>query len=412
MNNDLKAYVDSPDSSYRWESLSTTRLKHGSLHDLRLVSQTWQGIEWQHRVHVYLPDRVISTDWGLLSIGHDHLDQPGQTELDLDLTARAGILCIHLYDIPNQPLFEGMREDELLAFTLSQRLDTADATWPLLFPMVKAAMRTLDCAGAFCKEIGAAAPERFIVHGASKRGWTAWLLASVDRRAGAIMPEVYDNLNLAAQMPHQVKMWHGYSEMIEDYTELHLQDKMRTPRGHELAASVDPYTFRAELAIPKLLIHGLSDRYWATDALNLYWDDLPGDKHVVYAPNQGHHISDRSAVLPTQSAFVRAIVEDTCLPEISAEYTETESELCLAVQSSAPGLEARIWTAASETQDFRASEWVSQPLLPSGNRLRFTGAVQRPDSGYLAVVADVRFPHEELPYIQSTQVRILEGRTS
>jgi len=411
MNNDLKSYVDSPDPSYRWESLSSMRLKQGSLHDLRLVSQTWQRIEWRHRIHVYLPDHVLSTHWGLLSIGHDHINAPGQTELDLELASQAGIVCIHLYDIPNQPLFEGMREDELLAFTLAQRLETDDATWPLLFPMVKAAMRALDCAAAFCKQIGANAPDRFIVHGASKRGWTAWLLAAVDGRVGAIMPEVYDNLNLAAQMPHQVKMWHGYSEMIEDYTEQHLQDKMRTPRGHELAGSVDPYTFRADLAVPKLLIHGLSDRYWATDALNLYWDDLPGDKHVVYAPNQGHHIADRSAVLPTQAAFIGAIVGDTCLPVISGEYVETESELCLVVQTSAPGMEARIWTAASETQDFRESEWISQPLAPSANRLQFTGTIRRPVSGFLAVVADVLFPNEDLPYLQSTQVRILESRT-
>jgi len=87
----------------------------------------------------------------------------------------------------------------------------------------------------------------------------------------AIGPEVYDNLNLFAQMPHQVKVWEGYSEMIEEYTEHRLQDKMRTPRGHEIALTIDPYTYRQRLTLPKLLIQSLNDRYWATDALNLYW---------------------------------------------------------------------------------------------------------------------------------------------
>jgi len=76
-------------------------------------------------------------------------------------------------------------------------------------------------------------------NGASKRGWTSWLTAVADTRVKAVLPEVYDNLNLFAQMPHQVKMWDAYSEMIDDYTEQRLQDKMRTPRGRQMALVLD-----------------------------------------------------------------------------------------------------------------------------------------------------------------------------
>ena len=46
---------------------------------------------------------------------------------------------------------------------------------------------------------------------------------------------------------------------------------------------------------PKLLLLGTNDRYWPLDALNVYWDGLPGDKYVTYVPNNGHGLKDLPA---------------------------------------------------------------------------------------------------------------------
>jgi len=142
------------------------------------------GLVWTHRLHLYLPDQAHASDWALLTIGsdhtrqhhHQHQHQPpapatstSTTHIDTDLARRTGIPAAHLYDVPNQPLFDGLREDELLAHTLSQAHDTGDTTWPLLFPMVKAAVRALDTIGAVCGDEGGTAPARFVVQGASKR---------------------------------------------------------------------------------------------------------------------------------------------------------------------------------------------------------------------------------------------------
>jgi PhoPQ-activated pathogenicity-related protein len=102
-----------------------------------------------------------------------------------------------LRDVPNQPLrFAGdpygpREEDEIIAYTWRKFIDTGDATWPLRLPMTKATVRAMDTETSF---LGTVEPSRvqlddFVVAGESKRGWTTWRTAAVDRRVVAIVPD-------------------------------------------------------------------------------------------------------------------------------------------------------------------------------------------------------------------------------
>ena len=53
---DLRSYVKGDDQAYRWEHLTHTDRTDGTtVHELRVISQVWQGITWQHRVRMVIP---------------------------------------------------------------------------------------------------------------------------------------------------------------------------------------------------------------------------------------------------------------------------------------------------------------------------------------------------------------------
>src|SRR4029450_1453198 len=128
----------------------------------------------------------------------------------------------------------------------------------------------------------------FMIHGASKRGWTSWLAgASGDPRVRAIAPMAIDVLNLRAQQAPQIETYGAMSERIDEYDRAGIPEKLGTPRGRRLVELEDPYSYRKRLTLPKLVIVGTNDRYWTQDALNLYWDGLKGPKWVLYVPTSG-----------------------------------------------------------------------------------------------------------------------------
>src|SRR5262245_1618799 len=55
---DLLGYVNRPDPSFSWTQGGNHDTPEGKIHQIRLTSQTWQGIPWVHQMRVYEPNDV------------------------------------------------------------------------------------------------------------------------------------------------------------------------------------------------------------------------------------------------------------------------------------------------------------------------------------------------------------------
>lgn len=409
----LKEYVEAKDQVFAWKLKEKKETSAGTIYEIHLVSQEWQKMKWEHALLIYQPTDTKPSEtlflWntgGKPSFANNFLGMQIATKLKAPIA--------FLYDIPNQPLFEGKKEDALIAETFVRFLETKDESWPLLFPMVKSVVRSMDALQAFGKAEWKLDLKHFVISGASKRGWTSWLsAATADPRIKAIAPLVIDTLNLQSQMPHQLKSYGDYSKMIRDYTDRKLVPLPDTVDAKKLWGMVDPWVYREKLTLPKMIINGTNDPYWTQDATNLYWNDLKGDKWLLYVPNAGHGLDqkyedgrkDRNRAVFTLAAFARHQMDKKPLPTLEWKHEGNGKDCSISVKCNPAPKTARIWVADAETRDFRNSTWIEQPAKLNNGVVQ--GSVQQPETGWRTFFAECEFEIDGTPYYLSTQLRMI-----
>jgi PhoPQ-activated pathogenicity-related protein len=405
----LQDYVAAKDDAFVWKLLKNDSGDGFLTYDIDLTSQVWQGITWKHSLTVFVPvNNIQHRDTVLLFImGGSTGKKLGDDDRAMGrrLANAAQMPVAFLSQVPNQPLLGDRKEDDLISETFLRYLDTKDPTWPLLFPMVKSAVRAMDALQEVALQKHNQKIERFVVTGGSKRGWTTWLSAVADKRVAGIAPIVIDTLNFRPQMKHQKETWGRYSEQIADYTLKGLVDVMQKQPEIPIWQWVDPYTYRSQLTLPKLLINGTNDRYWVIDAMNLYWDDLSGEKHVLYVPNAGHSLDGgKENALTTLAVFAQHVAMQERLPNVSWKHDDDGDQMRLVVHSAPAPKAVRLWTAHSEDKDFRPAHWDATPITVNSDGA-YVAHVAKPASGHVAFFAEATHEYGPLEYGLSTQMR-------
>ena len=270
----MENYINRAEPDYRWQPIKVSNEPWGTIGHYELVSQNWRGHSWTHRLVIVRPGSIRNPDIAFLRIAGDG---NGENQIDSlkTLAERSGAVTAVLMNVPNQPFYEDRREDALIAYTFNQYLKTGDETWPLLFPMVKSAVKAMDAIQDIVKLEHKQQIKRFVVSGASKRGWATWLAASVDKRISAIVPLVIGTLNIKAQLRWSEYIYGKQTTKLKVYTELNLHSKVDSEAMQKLRSWIDPYTYIQCFTMPKLLLMGTNDPYWTVDSLRHYWNDLP-----------------------------------------------------------------------------------------------------------------------------------------
>src|SRR5882762_427702 len=250
----LDEYVYAPDTNYSFHVITNTPGKDYTAFLLEMTSQSWLTTNevnrtlWKHWLTVVKPNDVgFSKSLLFITGGANNSKTPS---LDANLTQIAVAtrsVVSELRMVPNQPLIfagetEGRTEDALIAYTWDKYLRTGDAKWPARLPMTKAAVRAMDTVTAFCSspEGGNVKVDCFVVAGGSKRGWTTWTTAAVDKRVVAIVPIVIDVLNVEASMFHHFGVYGFWAPAIHDYSAMRIMEWNGTPEFKALMKIEDP----------------------------------------------------------------------------------------------------------------------------------------------------------------------------
>ncbi len=409
----LKDYVMAPDSAFGFEVVHTVTGEDYDYHVLKMTSQTWltpdvvDKTEWWHWVSIVVP-RDTPFDTGMMWIGggSTNTKMPEKPD-DLILAAatQTNSIVAQVHNIPFQPLtfandtFGKRNEDEIISYGWRKFLEGGakdeDAIWLARLPMTKAVKLAMDATSQLVKTYYDKDLNNYVVAGASKRGWTTWTTAAVDDRVVAIIPIVIDMLNLEPSFKHHWKNYGFWAPAVEDYVREGVMEWMGTPEFDRMLEITEPYSFLADLDMPKLLINAAGDQFFQPDSWEFYWDDLKGEKHIQYVPNFGHNLSESDA-LPNMISFYSAVLNQNQRPKY--DWKIEGDLITFEADPANKPISVKIWTANNDkTRDFRVDvfgpNWKATEL-PSTADGHYEFQMVQPENGYQGYFMEVTFAGE------------------
>ena len=396
--NPIDDYVSAPEPHFAWSDTGArVRTVGGTAHILNVTSLQWMteanasgpnGALWTHQVAIVVPAGGVRRSMALsvMTAGCNEgpPKPPAADEEYLLLAAvlanRTGAIGVVIYQIPNCPITypsdpsgKKRSEDSMIAWAWHEFLTTPvhDPVWLPRFPMVKAGFQCMRAVEEYTAQAKLAAIEGWLVGGASKRGWTSWMVGATQCatcvQIRGLFPLVPIVPNLLQSVHLQRQSLGGFTFAFRDYLDADIIRYMDGPAFGQLLSNVDPVSprYAARLAqLPKLAIVSSNDEFMQFDwtALNDSWAGLPGETHLLIAPNSEHTLATGiPEVLETVIAFYASIAageEASARPSFDVAREATTGRITVTVPAGAPP-PAKVYLRTDETaskrRDFR---WV------------------------------------------------------
>jgi PhoPQ-activated pathogenicity-related protein len=423
----LDRYIAKADPTYSWKLVNTIPGQGYKGFVIDLTSQTWRNAAevdrpaWKHWLTIVKPDKVTSTKALLFIGGGSNRDPQPATISDrlAGFATETGTVVAELGMVPNQPLYftdskdKGRSEDDLIAYSRVKQMATHDDEWLVRLAMVKSGVRALDAIQEFMSSAGGGGVKisEFVVSGGSKRGWTTWLVAAVDKRVIAIMPTVIDALNSEAITRHHYEAYGFFSSALNDYVNHKLfPDKIGTPEYQHILAIEDAYNYRNRdrLKIPKYLVNASGDQFFLPDNSQFYFGELQGEKYLRYVPNAKHNLAGSDA-RESLLAYYQAVLNGRARPQFS---WKKEKDGALVVSVKDKPREVNLWQATNpNARDFRVDtigKAYTSTALKETNPGVYIGRVSRPAKGYTAFFVELVYDSGgKYPFKFTTEVSVV-----
>jgi len=398
-SNPLDDFVSKPESVYKYvDTLYTGKtLLGGTVHVLNVTSLAWLDTSigagpsgtniWNHLVAVVIPKELRVYNYSLAYLtgnsNNDH-SPPKATDEELiavDLvTHNTGACGIIVYQIPNCPyIFKAdptqmaRGEDNFIAWTWKMYLedDGKHPEYLARFPMVKGAFQSMRAAQDFLnKKVEKSAIDNWIVSGASKRGWTTWMVGATTCTGencvniAGLAPLVPIVPNIRDDMHRQWMSYNGWTFAFSPYTALNLTQYVDSDSFKSMTKHVDPMHHGERLArLPKFVVVSSDDEFMQMDWTNIWYDEFQkfGETHLLIVQDSEHSLATGvPEVVSSLSAALESVAANVTRPTFDYSYNNKTGELEVTIpdEFAAQVDQVRLFhtqTHSAERRDFR---WV------------------------------------------------------
>jgi PhoPQ-activated pathogenicity-related protein len=344
----LDTYLKKADPNYKWfDTQHRVKMLSGATgYVLNVTSQQWldtskaigpNGAIWTHQVLVIVPKTVKVVDHAMIYITGNCNENPGwpkatdEEPLVMDrVLSETGSIGVVLYQIPNchivypsDPTQAKRSEDAMIAWAWNQYLKTRDPEWLPRLPMAKAAMQAMRAVQEFTSQQKMAEIDGWLVSGASKRGWTTWMVGAANcpscPKIKAIAPIVPIVPNLKVNVHHMWRAFGGLSFAFSDYVDANITRFFDDPGFADMMQIVDPVNYLERLArLPKFVLVSSDDEFMMFEWTKSWWDMFTGEKHLMIANNAEHSMATGILeLLGSLGNFANSIFRNGTRPEFS-----------------------------------------------------------------------------------------------
>ena len=359
----LSCYVKGVRASYLDYRLDSLFKTDGIIiKEYTLNALNWDAAKpenWQHKVALYIPTHSYHPT-ALVVINNGNNSGKAYTadanESDLqDIAKQTNTVVVSIHTVPNQPLTltnenKPLTEDALVAQSWMKSMTSPQL--PIQFPMAASTIRAMDLAQ---KELQKNSIKNFIVTGASKRGWAAWLAALADTRIKAIVPAAIDIVDFKSFLQETNKIYaNQWPIAFYDYYKAGVTKQLDRPEFATLMQMIDPFAYnntslKQRLAIDKYILSNSGDDFFVPDALGHALEILPGNNHVRVAPNSDH-AGIRNIMKDSLIQYLNRTQRHIPLPTLNAHYSAGSTTLYFNEHP----VELTQWRAVNpQTRDFR-----------------------------------------------------------